>query len=241
MLHSVLSRFGGEFIAGHSYPLLTSASAEDATAKNTVRDRITAYLRDKQQPVSCGELRQRFVAKLGFSHQTVMAVASADKILHYLNGILVHADTIAWDTEKQSQLIKVAEQYYAAQVRAGDVFARADLLLELHELDQPALAHGIDWTPILAAELLKKDKRVRVFGNRHNAFLINSNDHEIVSFPDFVALVLQKYFQGAASLTELSTFLREARVIAKAVTPKMLEGTDNLLVGEREIAVKGAC
>jgi hypothetical protein len=241
MLYSVLARFAGEFIAARMYPLLTLASREDATANDSIRSRIVAYVRDKRQPVSCEELRRRFVAKLGFSYQSVMAAASTDSILHYLNGILVHVDTIAWDADKQSQLLDVAERYYTDQLRAGDVFARADLLLELHESDLPALAHGIDWTPILVAELLERDKRVRVFGNRRNAFLFNSDERKLASFADFVALLLEKHFQGAASLTELSAFLREARVIAKAVTPRMLEGADSLLVGEREIAVKGAC
>ena len=53
-------------------------------------------------------------------------------------------------------------------------------------------------------------------------------------------VLIERHFEGAASLNELSGFLREARVIAKTVTPKMLEGNGCLLVGEREVAVKGA-
>lgn len=232
-------RFAGDVIATRLYPLLTLALPEDATARDTIRNRITGYVRDKQQPVSCEELRQRFVVKLGFSNQSVMAAASTDSVLHYLNGIVVHRDSIEWNADKQSQLVATAERYYAEQLRAGEVFARADLLLGLHESDLPALTRGIDWTPLLLAELLAREQRVRVFGNRRNAFLFNSDGHTLATFADFVALVLEKRFQGAATFSELSAFLRDARVIAKAVTPTMLEGAQNLQVGDHEVAVKG--
>ncbi len=239
MLHSVLVRFASASISHCSYPLLTLVSTSDLTTKDTIRDSIVAYVRAKQQPVSCGELRQRFVDKLGFSYQSVMAACLTDGILHYLNGIVVHVDTIAWKDEKQSQLIRVAEQYYSEQARAGEVFARADVLLELHESELPHLAHGIDWTPILIAELLEKDKRVGVFGNRRIAFVFRSDEHPLASFADFVAIVLERHFHGAASLNALSEFLRESRVIAKSVTQKMLEGAECLQIDDWEVAIRG--
>ena len=77
MLHSVLIRFAGDVIATRLYPLLTFAIREDPTVRDTIRNRITAFVRDKQQPVSCEELRQRFVVKLGFSNESVMATVAA--------------------------------------------------------------------------------------------------------------------------------------------------------------------
>lgn len=239
MLHSVLMRFAGDKIATHRYPLLALAAQEDATVKDTIRNRITAYVRDKQRPVSCEELRQRFVVKLGFSNQSVIVAVSTDDVLHYLNGIVVHRDTIAWNADKQAQIVVTAERYYAEQLRAGEVFARADLLLELHESDLPALAHGIDWTPLLLAKLLGREHQVRVFGNRHNAFVFNTDGRTLATFGDLVVVLLDKHFQGAATFSELSAFLRGARVIAKAVTPAMLEGAQNLQVSEHDVAVKG--
>ena len=175
MLHSVLTRFAGESIAWRMYPLLTLATATDVTERDTICHRIVAYVRAKEQPVSCGELRQRFVEKLGFSEQSVMAASLADGILRYLNGIVVHIDVIGWDDDKHAQLVNVAERYYNQQVSAGEAFARADLLLELHESDIPTLARGIDWTPSLVTELLEREKRIGVFGNKRNAIVFRAN------------------------------------------------------------------
>jgi len=198
MLHSVLMRFAGESISRRLYPLLALTSADDVTAKDTIRDSIVAYVRAKQQPVSCGELRQRFVDKLGFSYQSVMAACLADGILRYLNGILVHVDTIGWVDHKQSQLVQMAERYYSEQVRAGEVFARADVLLELHESELPLLAHGVDWTPILIAELLEKTSESAFLAIV--AMLLCSYQMSTPRcFADFVATILERHFHGAAS------------------------------------------
>jgi hypothetical protein len=201
---------------------------------------VIAFLRDKQQPVSCEELRQRFVGKLGFALSTVMAVSQADTVLHYLNGILVHADTIGWNAEKQAQLLGVANRYYHEQRQAGEVFARADLLLELHEDDLPRLDHGIDWTGLLIGELLSAELGVRVFGNRRNALVLDADERALTSFSAFVALILRTYFQGAASMKDLSEFLRDKGVIAKLVTPAMLDGSNDLVFDEREVTVREA-
>jgi hypothetical protein len=239
MLHSVLVQFAGDVVASHSYPLLVPASSEDTAARRTIRDQVIAYIRKQQQPVSCEELRQRFVTKQGFNYQTVMAVASTDAVVRYLNGIVVHVDTLGWNTSRQDQLVGLAERYYAEQVLAGGVFARADLLVELHEPDLPTLDHGVDWTPLLAAELLCREPRVSVFGNRRNAYVVVGDDRKPGSFAEFIEIVLDKHFQGAASLAELSAFLRDSGVIAKEVTPTMLRGSHNLDLSDREVAVRG--
>ena len=239
MLHSVLVQSAGEVVASHSYPLLVPASSDDTAVRGTIRDQVIAYIRKKQQPVSCEELRQRFVTKQGFNYQTVMAVASTDAVVRYLNGMVVHVDTLGWNTAKQQQLMELAGRYYTEQVLAGGVFARADLLVELHEPDLPPLDHGVDWTPLLAAELLCREPRVSVFGNRRNTYVLVGDDRKPASFAEFVEIVLDKHFRGAASLAELSAFLRESGVIAKEVTPTMLKGSHNLDLGDREVAVKG--
>jgi hypothetical protein len=191
--------------------------------------------------VSLQELHQRFVKKRGFSYVTVMAVASTGEVRRYLSGMLVHVDTIAWDGSKQAQLVRMAERYFDEQVRAGAVFARADMLLELHESELPPLANGVHWTPLLIAGLLGDDGRVRFFGNRQNAFVFKSDGRLLASLGDFVRLILEEHFQGAASLVDLSEFLRSEGVIAKALTPRMLEGADNVVVTRHEVAIKGTC
>lgn len=237
MLHSVLRQFAKDIVGDRSYPLLERVSVDDTKARKSIRDRVSGYIRDKQRPVSIQELHQRFVKKRGFGYATVMAVASTPVVRRYLSGMLVHVDTIAWDASKQSQLLDIAERYYDEQIRAGALFARADMLLELHEPELPLLAHGVHWTPLLITNLLADESRVHILGNRRNAFVFDSEG--FASFADFIALVLERHFAGAANLVDLSEFLRAQGVIIKALTPKMLEDTDSLVVTRYKIAVKG--
>jgi len=238
MLHSVLSLFAADTITVRSYPLLERPSSDEAMTRSTIRDKVAEFIRDKGRPVSCEELRKRFVSKLGFGNSTVMAVASTDLVVRYLNGIVVHRDTIEWSPDKQDALVRKAETYYTRQVLAGGLFARADLLLELHETELPPLGSGVAWTPVLLADLLERDSKIAVFGNRQNAFIVHTDGDRIRTFGGFVRLVVDKRFRGACGLAELSEFLRDSGVIAKAVTPKMLEGAGDLVVGRHEVAVK---
>ena len=238
MLHSVLRQFAKDIVGDRSYPLLELVSVDDTKARKSIRDRVSDYIRDKQRPVSIQELHQRFVKERGFSYAAVMAAALPAVVRRYRRGMLVHVDTIAWDASKQSQLLAIAERYYDEQIRAGAVFARADMLFELHEPKLPLLAHGVHWTPLLITSLLADERRVGIFGNRRNAFVFASEGHCLASFADFIALVLESHFGGAASLVDLSEFLRTQGVIAKTLTPKMLADTDRLVVTRHEIAVR---
>ena len=171
MLHSVLRAIRRESIAWRAYPRRPSASATDATANDCIRDRIVAYVRAKQQPVSCGELRQRFVEKLGFRDQRVMAACLTEGILHYLNGILVHVDTISWDDESRlSSLVWLSD---ITAIKSAPERCLAGWTSSGNSMNQrsrlwPTALIGMS---SLVAELLEKEKRIGVFGNRHNAFV----------------------------------------------------------------------
>ena len=167
-----------------------------------------------------------------------MAAASKAPVVRYLNGIVVHGDTIEWSPERQHGLVCRARDYFAEQVSAGGWFARADRLLELHEAELPTLASDVAWTAVVLAELLKRDTGIAVFGNRQNAFVVRADGDCMHTFAEFVQMIVEKRFQGACGLAELSEFLRDSGVIAKAVTPKMLEGADNLVVRRYDVAVK---
>ena len=178
-----------------------------------IRERVVRFIRERREPVSCEDLRLRFVKKLGFRHATVLGVTASEAILRYLNGFLVHVETLGWNAEKQAELAKTAEAYYDLQVRAGGLLARVDRLLEMHETSLPALANGMTWTPTLLAALLARDARTPVVGTMENAFVFNKDGISVRSFPDLVDLVLERHFDGAASVTQLSEWLREERVI----------------------------
>ena len=238
MLHSVLLRYGRKVFAESPFPVLTKRPAEDAAASNFVIDQVRAFLRDERRPVSRAELRKRFAARQGFSHGAVMNATSADAVLRHVPGMLVHLETLGWNADKQAQLVRLAEQYYRNRQRAGDGFARADLLLKLHENDLPPLAGKVAWTALLLAELLGREPRLRIFGNKHNAFVFDAAEQSLESFGDFVALVLEKHFHGAATLEELSVFLRGSGVVVKRVTPAMLARSKRLVLGDKRIAVK---
>jgi len=177
------------------------------------------------------------VKKLGFRQGTVLAVTASEKIVRYLNGVLLHLDTVGWKADKQKELLKLAEADYGEQLRAGATFARVDHLLEVHESALPALANGIPWTATLLGELLSRDQRVSVVGNRRNAYIFNKGEIGVRSFADFVRVILEKHFGGAATLNELSDFLRSGGVIHKRVTPAMLKGAEGLVLTRHEVAL----
>ena len=70
-----------------------------------------------------------------------------------------------------------------------------------------------------------------------NAFVFNKNGATVRSFGDFVELVLERHFDGAASLTELSEWLRAERVIQKEVTLTMLRGGRGLVLEGQIVTV----
>jgi DNA-directed RNA polymerase alpha subunit len=238
MLYYLLDFYASDQVTGGRYPIILRKSQDDAGDVRGVRERVARFIREKHEPVSCEELRARFVSKLGFRHSAVMSVMVNPAIVRYLRGFLVHVDTIAWNDEKQAQLASVAETYYDAQVEAGATFARVDYLLEVHESSLPALGNGVTWTPTLLGALLSRDTRTPVLGTSENAFVFNKNGVAVRTFADFVELVLQRHFHGAASFTELSEWLRDARVIQKQVTTSMLRGESRLVVEGQTIRVR---
>jgi hypothetical protein len=114
-----------------------------------------------------------------------------------------------------------------------------DHFLEMHDADLPVPANGVTWTPTLVASLLVRCPRVVVVGTRRNAYVVNRSGRGIATFPEFVVRILEKHFDGAATLDELGGFLRGGGVIHKEVTQAMLRGTSNLVVGRHEVRVQG--
>jgi len=238
MLYHLLDFYASDQVTGGRYPIILRKSHDDVSDVRGVRERVARFIREKHEPVSCEELRTRFVSKLGFRHNAVMSVMVNPAIVRYLRGFLVHVDTIAWNDEKQAQLASLAETYYDAQLEAGTTFARVDYLLEEYESSLPALCNGVTWTPTLLGAMLSRDPRTPVVGTSENAFVFNKNGVAVRTFADFVEIVLQRHFDGAASFTELSEWLRDARVIQKQVTTTMLRAESRLVVDGQTIWVR---
>lgn len=237
MLYYLLEFFAADRVQTAGYPIvLRKASTETAEVRG-VRERVVQFIRQKREPVSCDELRLRFVKKLGFRHNTVFGALMSDSIVRYLNGFHVHVDTLEWNSEKGQELRTIAEAYYDSQVSAGGAFARVDHLLEIHECSFPVLGNGVAWTPTLLATMLSRDARTPVVGPMENAYVVNKDGVAVRTFGDFVRLVLAKYFDGAASMIELSQWLRDGRVIQKMVTPAMVRG-DGLIIEGQTVSVR---
>lgn len=237
MLYYLLESFAPDRIQTAGYPIVLRKASTDATEIHGVRERVIQFIRQKREPVSCDEIRLRFVKKLGFRHNTVFGAMASDAIVRYLNGFLVHIDTLEWNPQKEKELRKIAEAYYDAQVSAGGSFARVDHLLEIHESSLPVLGNGVAWTPTLLATMLSRDAATPVVGPMENAYVLNKNRIAVRTFGDFVRVILTNHFEGAASMLELSQWLRDERAIKKTVTPYMVRG-DGLIIEGHTIRVR---
>jgi hypothetical protein len=70
-----------------------------------------------------------------------------------------------------------------------------------------------------------------------NAYVFNKGEVAVRTFSGFLRLILTNHFEGAASMLELSQWLRDERVIKKTVTPAMVRG-DGLLIEGQTVRVR---
>ncbi|NLX96451.1 MAG: hypothetical protein GXY83_09765 [Rhodopirellula sp.] len=237
MLYYLLEFFAPKGLQTAGYPIVLRKVSTDTREVRGVRERVVHFIRQKREPVSCDEIRIRFVKKLGFKHRTVFAATKSDDVARYLNGFLVHIDTLDWNSTKEDALRAIAEAHYDSQVSAGASFARVDHLLEIHESSFPVLGKNVAWTPTLLATMLSRDADTPVVGPMENAYIVNKDGVAVRTFGDFLRLILTNHFEGAASLRELSQWLRDERVIQKMVTPAMVRG-DGLIIEGQTVRVR---
>jgi hypothetical protein len=77
MLYYLLESFGADRIQTAGYPIVVGTNSTDTGDLRGVRERVIQFIRQKREPVSCDEIRLRFVKKQGFRHNTVMGAAAA--------------------------------------------------------------------------------------------------------------------------------------------------------------------
>ena len=237
-LFSLFQMFHSDKLLASNYPQLRPISDKEAGASTIgLVNKVVAYIKGKKSFCSYQELQEVFVERLGYKENNIYMIASyKEDILRYMQGCLIHKDTIEWNELKQNQLENLASSYYQDALKTGKYFGLIKPLLELPHL--PELGNGIYWTSSLLADLLVNGGKFRVLGNAKNAFLPTSNEYGIMTFEDLIYVILNNEYRGAANLDSLTESLREAGVIKKSITQSMLGASEKVIIVGKEILLK---
>ncbi len=90
----------------------------------------------------------------------------------------------------------------------------------------------------MIGDLITKGGRFFVLGNSREAFLPRQNDHNVHTFEDLVAKILDRDWTGAANLAEFQKALRETGIIKRRLSPGMLGSGQIVIIENGEIFLK---
>jgi transcriptional regulator with XRE-family HTH domain len=229
MLYSVLRECDFHELEVRTYPQISLANRRRKPGEGRgVTTDVVSFIRQKSAPISFEELEERFVEDLGYREQTVHAAVLVHGVLRYGQGSVVHLGALAWSDQKQTLLERAAFSELERNLTRGWVHGLASDLLEGRDL--PDIGGRIPWTKTLLSELLILDRRFRLLGSTHNAFLAIPNKDGIENLGDLVARELRLQFGGAASLEQMQNRLRELGIIERRLTPTMLGAAPDAVV-----------
>ena len=238
MLHSLIQYSAPASVSALRYPLIVAVNSNSESKNVTISQIIKDYIKKHSGPLSLDEIHQHFVKAQGFSYSRVQSIIYDNKIVRYLPSSLIHIDSLDWDSDKQTELISCAKEYYWTQFKANRLFARLDLFIDIYEDELPTLMNGLPWTRTLVSELLGAEREILIIGNKKNAYVVLEAESRIKSFDDLITLLLIKNFNGGANLDEFSEYLHKLGIIVKRLSLSMFENRDRFNIGEFDISIK---
>lgn len=229
MLHSLFRRFEPLGIVSGRYPRINLRGGSNRSA--TVTGAVLAYVANRRGPVSFDELEAEFVEKLGYSAQSVYAVANHPEVFRYLPATVVHASAMGWTDGLQAAVEKLGALVFEAESAEGHLYATIDDLLE----ELPGLRDGMVWTKQLVGDMLSRNGGFLMLGNARNAYVPKDNCRKYATLADLVEAILREEYGGGANLEVLEKRLREGGVILGKLTPTMLGGSGQVVIRDQEV------
>lgn len=238
MLFSVLQNFASDTLDCAGYPTVRLQDAQEGGAWRGVVGEVEAYLQAQKRPCSTDEISEEFVDRLGYRPTTVFSIQYRGNVFRYLEGCLVHRETMGWDAHKQSRVAEILRETCREARAAGERYAEIERIIESQEDRLPPLAHGLPWTETLLADLTSRSDEFLLLGSARNALVTKPNDDGIASFEDLVMMILKDNYRGAANLEEFANALRARRIILKSLTSFMLGNQSRVVIAGHEIMLK---
>ena len=214
MLYAVLRCCAGDRLLFPYYPRILSRGHN---SRSPLVEDIADYIATKRAPCSLEEIQHRFVEELGYSSASIARAVACPDVLRFSRGCYVHADVIAWSSEKQNRLLEQSQRAHSRSLRDGRCFTLLSSLLEHYDL--PELANGVVWTPTLLGDVLTQSGHYRVLGS---AFVPIGNKRGIRTFEDLCYALLRERYDGACSLASFEHDLRNEGIIHGRLKPSML-------------------
>ena len=198
MLYSVLRKHNDNLLLDR-YPLIRFASDEEKVKKRTISQLIVKYVKEKETYCTAKEIEAHFVEKLGYDKSnTYVALNSLPQIITYSKGCFVHIDALGWTEEKQAQFEAVCNRIYQKARKAGTLYGLIENVVEATDL--PSLGNQMYWTESIAAELITKQNRFLLIGNKRNAFVPYKNKDHICCLEDLLYAILKANYMGATNI-----------------------------------------
>lgn len=231
LLFSVLNLYADEFQMTN-YPAIYLAEGSDDDNRGIINE-IQKHIMEKGTFCTKEEVYEYFVDKLGYSGNTINFALKNQNIYKYLQGCVIHKETLGWSELKQAELEKIAFDVYSNARKLGKCYGLITDLIESQDL--VTLEMNVDWTEMLISELLGKHDTYRILGNCRNAFVPIKNDHQIESFEDLIYEILKSNHKGAANLNDFAEELSDAGIITKSITNGMLGTANKVTIIGQEI------
>jgi hypothetical protein len=240
MLYDILRLFAEDDFELPRYPNIHSRAGqhEEAVLPTTLTAGVSHYVKQKKAVCSVAEVQQHFAAERGFAAGTIVALLQNTRdIIGYGHGTVVHRDTIDWSPTARARLERVLLAAYESARRRGKLHALLSHLFEASSL--PSLPNGVVWTLTLLSNLARECDNIVVLGTAGNAFMSASNELEIESTDDLMALLLTKNWGGAANVDVFTKHLQEQGIIKRRLTQALLSRSTRVTIDGHEIRVVG--
>jgi hypothetical protein len=232
LLFSVLQLYTHDLVLNNS-PQIYSSEGEDNSKTMGIISTIVDYIKRKLSYCTLQELYEYFVDELGYSKNTVYFVLNNHKIYRYLQGCIIHEETLGWTDTKQTQLEQIASGVYEEALKLGQCYGLIPELIESSNL--PSLDNNVDWTELLISELLEKNNNFKIIGNAKKVFVPTINSKHIESVEDLLYELLKSKHKGAANLNDFAEELVDLGIVIKGITKNMLGESKKVSIIGQEI------
>jgi len=232
LLFSLLQQYTDDLLLSN-YPQIYSADLNDRLRNKGIMNEIVDHIKSKKAFCSYQELYEVFVDELGYSKNTVYFALNNNIIYRYLQGCVIHEETLGWTETKQAQLEQIASGVYEEALNLGQFYGLIPDIIESSDL--PNLDNNVDWTELLISELLEKHNNFKIIGNAKKVFVPTINSKHIESFEDLICEILKSRHKGAANLNDFTEELVDMGIVFKGITKSMLGESKKVCIAGQEI------
>ncbi|MFD0960583.1 sigma factor-like helix-turn-helix DNA-binding protein [Paenibacillus chungangensis] len=190
------------------YPLISNDNypIEELTLLTVVEQ----YIEEQEAEVPRELVYHWVTEELGAREETLdQALASSSNIFYYQSGQFgeyIHRKRLGWTSDDERQLVEDINRLIAQQEKLGYSFITIDRLEENYSL--PALPNDLAWTSDLLVDCLRKSGKFRLLGSL-SRIVVPIDNNRIVDETSWIAHILERDFNGQASIKEIQMRLRE--------------------------------